>query len=225
ASPERPEVMWSFAEVVDGMAEACQALNTPVVSGNVSFYNETEGRGILPTPVIGMLGLIEDVRRIVQPGFKHAGDLIALLGETAADLSISEYAVSVLGETTETMIAKGRVPQLDMARELAVQNACLELAEGGLLRSAHDCADGGLAVALAECCFATLNTTATGASVALGDRLTTAEQLFSETPSRILISFDPSAQDSIAEIVERNGAPLTLLGSVGGPKLSIKANG
>src|SRR5207302_7953770 len=82
ASPERPEVMWSFSEVIAGMAEACRALNTPVVSGNVSFYNETEGCGILPTPVIGMLGLIDDVRRVVQTGFKRAGDVIALLGQT-----------------------------------------------------------------------------------------------------------------------------------------------
>src|SRR5438445_7900237 len=92
ASPERPEVMWSFSEVVDGIAEACKAFNTPVVSGNVSFYNETEGRGVLPTPVIGMVGLIDDVKRLVQPGFKNPGDIIALLGTTRDDLSISEYA-------------------------------------------------------------------------------------------------------------------------------------
>ena len=99
ASPERPEVMWSFSEVIDGMAEACRAFDTPVVSGNVSFYNETEGRGILPTPVIGMIGLIEDVRRVVQPGFKKEGDVIALLGTTNNDLSISEYAATVEGAT------------------------------------------------------------------------------------------------------------------------------
>src|SRR5581483_6836385 len=85
------EVMWSFSEVIDGMAEACKVFNTPVVSGNVSFYNETEGRGVLPTPVIGMIGLIEDVKRVVQPGFKNPGDFIALLGATKDDLSISEY--------------------------------------------------------------------------------------------------------------------------------------
>src|SRR5215207_2485344 len=92
ASPERPEVMWSFSEVVDGMKEACEAFETPIVSGNVSFYNETEGRGILPTPVIGMVGLIEDTRKIITQGFKNEGDLIALLGETKDDLSVSEYA-------------------------------------------------------------------------------------------------------------------------------------
>src|SRR5437660_8933255 len=99
ASPERPEVMWSFSEVIDGMTEACKAFNTPVVSGNVSFYNETEGRGILPTPVIGMLGLIDDVRRIIQPGFKNPGDFIALLGATRDDLSISQYATCVRSPT------------------------------------------------------------------------------------------------------------------------------
>src|SRR5436189_5674067 len=97
ASPERPEVMWSFSEVIDGMAEACRVFDTPVVSGNVSFYNETEGRGILPTPVIGMVGLVEDVRRIVQPGFKAEGDAIAILGVTREDLWMSEYSVTVAG--------------------------------------------------------------------------------------------------------------------------------
>src|SRR3989454_11230482 len=97
ASPERPEVMWSFSEVIDGMAEACRAFNTPVVSGNVSFYNETEGRGVLPTPVIGMVGLLEDVKRVIQPGFKNAGDSIASLGATRDDLSISEYAAVIEG--------------------------------------------------------------------------------------------------------------------------------
>ncbi len=137
ASPERPEVMWSFSEVIDGMAEACRALNTPVVSGNVSFYNETEGAGVLPTPVIGMVGLIEDVRRVIQPGFKAEGHLIALLGETFDDLSLSEYAATVLGESTESMMANGAVPQIDLTRELAVQAACLEAAESGLLDCLH----------------------------------------------------------------------------------------
>src|SRR5499426_751786 len=111
ASPERPEVMWSFSEVIDGMAEACRAFETPVVSGNVSFYNETEGRGILPTPVIGMLGLIEDVRRVVQPGFKKENDVIALIGLTAADSMMSEYSVTVLGTSLEELIYSGVVPE------------------------------------------------------------------------------------------------------------------
>nr|MBA2646263.1 phosphoribosylformylglycinamidine synthase subunit PurL [Pyrinomonadaceae bacterium] len=157
ASPERPEVMWAFSEVIDGMAEACEAFDTPVISGNVSFYNETEGRGIHPTPVIGMVGIIEDVRRIIQQGFKRAGHVVALLGETGDDLSVSEYAATIEGRTVEEMINAGRVPRLDLERERAVQSIVLRAAEAGLLHSAHDCSDGGLAVALAESCFSSLN--------------------------------------------------------------------
>ncbi|HEX2271122.1 MAG TPA: phosphoribosylformylglycinamidine synthase subunit PurL, partial [Pyrinomonadaceae bacterium] len=221
ASPERPEVMWSFSEVVDGMAEACRALGTPVVSGNVSFYNETEGRGILPTPVIGMVGLIEDVRRMIQPGFKKHGDVIALLGTTQDDLSTSEYAVSVAGSTTAEIEASGRVPELDLEREQAIQNACLEAAEAGLLLSAHDCADGGLAVALAESCFSSLGREAIGARVDLEGTLSPTSLLFSESPSRIVVSFDQAVVDQIREIAERQNAPFTILGHVGGNSLRV----
>src|SRR2546423_12949677 len=108
--------MWAFSEVVDGMAEACAALGTPVVSGNVSFYNETEGRGIHPTPVIGMVGLIEDMRRVVTQGFKREGHLIALVGETAEDLSASEDEATDEGRTVEEMLAAGaRLPRPRLA--------------------------------------------------------------------------------------------------------------
>ena len=224
ASPERPEVMWSFSEVIDGMAEACRSLETPVVSGNVSFYNETEGRGILPTPVIGMVGLIEDVRRVVTPGFKKEGDVIALLGTTQDDLSMSEYAVSVAGVTTKEIAAAGKVPELNMERELAVQKACLEAAEAGLLLSAHDCSDGGIAVALAESCFSSLGRDAIGAEVDLTGPLGPTATLFSESPSRIIISFDASDANAVHEIAERNNAPFAILGRVGGSRLTITVN-
>ena len=225
ASPEKPEVMWSFSEVVDGMAEACRALNTPVVSGNVSFYNETEGRGILPTPVIGMVGLIEDVRRVVQSGFKREGDVIALLGETNDDLSISEYASIIEEQSSDEMIANGRVPSIDLDRELAVQATCLEAAEQGLLQSAHDCADGGFAVALAESCFSTLNTAAVGATVALEGTLSSTGMLFSESPSRIIISCAPGAVDAIQEIAARRQCPFAMLGETKGARLQISVRG
>jgi phosphoribosylformylglycinamidine synthase len=225
ASPERPEVMWSFSEVVDGIAEACRALNTPVVSGNVSFYNETEGRGVLPTPVIGMIGLIEDVRRVVQQGFKNEGDVIALLGETNDDLSISEYAATVLARTTDEMIATGRVPQIDLLKERAVQEVCLQAAEAGLLHSAHDCSDGGFAVALAECCFSSLNTAAIGAEVDLDGALSIASLLFGESPSRIIISFDESSQSAIEQIASHQKCPFTKIGHVKGDRLRLRANG
>jgi phosphoribosylformylglycinamidine synthase II len=225
ASPERPEVMWSFSEVIDGMAEACGALETPVVSGNVSFYNETEGRGILPTPVIGMIGLIEDVRRVVSPGFKKEGDVIAMLGTTQEDLFTSEYAVSIGGITTAEITASGKVPELDMDRELAVQKACLAAAEAGLLLSAHDCSDGGLAVALAESCFSSLGREAIGADVNLEGALGPTAQLFSESPSRIIISFDPADTGAVQKIAEGNNAPFAILGRVITNRLIISVNG
>jgi phosphoribosylformylglycinamidine synthase len=206
ASPERPEVMWSFSEVIDGMAEACRAFETPVVSGNVSFYNETEGRGILPTPVIGMVGLIEDVRRVVSPGFKKAGDVIALLGTTQDDLV-------------------NLVPKLDLDRELAVQKACLETAEAGLLLSAHDCSDGGLAVTLAESCFSSLGRDAIGAEVELKGEIGPTALLFSESPSRIAISFDAADTSTVQDIAERNSAPFAIIGRVGGSDLKITVDG
>jgi len=221
ASPERPEVMWSFSEVIDGMAEACRAFNTPVVSGNVSFYNETEGRGILPTPVIGMIGLVEDVRLVVQPGFKQPRDLVALLGTTADDLSISEYAAVIDGISTAEMIAGGTVPRIDLQVESAVQNACLTAAEAGLLRSAHDCSDGGLAVALAESCFSSLNGPGLGANISLAGPLPVTSTLFSESPSRIIISFAAASRTEIETIAKRENCPLTMIGEVGGDTLQI----
>lgn len=226
ASPERPEVMWSFSEVIDGMAEACRALNTPVVSGNVSFYNETEGRGILPTPVIGMIGLVEDVRRIVQPGFKQAGDVIALLGTTADDISLSEYRATIDGMTTDQMIQTGAVPHINLELELAVQSVCLEAVEAGLLASAHDCSDGGLAVALAECCFSSLNRQSVGAEIALTIDspvpLLATTMLFSESPSRIIVSFPSSSLASLEDLAARRRCPFTVIGQVGGDRLRIR---
>jgi phosphoribosylformylglycinamidine synthase II len=224
ASPERAEVMWSFSEVIDGMAEACTALNTPVVSGNVSFYNETEGRGILPTPVIGMVGLVDDVRRVVQSGFRTTGNSIALLGTTNDDLATSEYAVTIGGESTNSIIESGVVPRLDLDVELAVQRACLEAAEAGLLQSAHDCSDGGLAVALAESCFSSLGKNGVGATVNLSGKIGTDAVLFSESPSRIVISFAAEAESQIKELASAAGAPFEIIGIVSGERLNIAVN-
>ena len=223
ASPEKPEVMWSFSEVIDGMAEACRALQTPVVSGNVSFYNETEGRGILPTPVIGMVGLIEDVRRVVQLGFRTESDVIVLLGTIEDDLALSEYSV-VCGDLPVTYL-NGNVPKLDMQRELAVQKTCLEAAEAGLLQSAHDCSDGGLAVTLAESCFSSLGRSAIGARIELESSLDTVITLFSESPSRIVVSVDPANLQDLERIADRNGSPFAIIGRVEGSSLTVCVNG
>ncbi|MCA1557780.1 MAG: phosphoribosylformylglycinamidine synthase II, partial [Acidobacteria bacterium] len=168
---------------------------------------------------------IEDVRRIIQPGFKGAGDIIAILGETRGDTTVSEYAATILGHTTQEMIKTGRVPALDLGVERAVQKSCLAAAEAGLLRSAHDCSDGGLAVALAECCFSSLNRAAIGAEVDLTGTVSTTARLFSETPSRIIVSFEDAALGQIEEITAREGCRLTILGRAGGDRLSIRADG
>ncbi|MEO8073700.1 MAG: phosphoribosylformylglycinamidine synthase subunit PurL, partial [Acidobacteriota bacterium] len=223
ASPERPEVMQSFSDVIDGMKEACEMFETPVVSGNVSFYNETDGRGILPTPVIGMVGLIEDTRKIITRGFKNEGDFIALLGTTNDDLSVSEYAQTILGFSTDELIENGEVPVLDLDLEKKVQQTCLDLIDRLLINSAHDCSDGGLAVTIAESCFSSLNRQAIGAEVDLKNENLAAEaQLFGESPSRILISFAPEDLEKVKEITV--DCPFEVLGKIGGETLNIKLN-
>lgn len=225
ASPERPEVMWAFSETIDGIKEACEAFETPVISGNVSFYNETDGRGILPTPTIGMVGLLEDVRKLVTHGFKDEGDLIAILGETKDDLAASEYAQTVLGLTTEELIANGIVPSIDLNLEKGVQQTCLNLSDKFLLKSAHDCADGGLAVTIVESCFSSLNRKAVGVEISVSDEnLSAASLLFGETPSRIVISFAAEKLSEIQAIIEESDCPFEVIGKVSGADLKVKIN-
>jgi phosphoribosylformylglycinamidine synthase len=224
ASPEREEVMWSFSETIDGIREACEVFETPVISGNVSFYNETEGKGILPTPTIGMVGLIEDTRKIITQGFKSEGDIIAILGETKDDLAASEFAQTILGLTTAELIENGIVPALDLDLEKRVQETCLKLAGDFLLHSAHDCADGGLAVTIAESCFSSLNRGAAGAEIELKDKNLSAESLlFGETPSRIVISFAPENLEKVQTIA--GNCPFAVIGKVSGANLKINING
>src|SRR5262249_28341363 len=167
ASPERPEVMWQFSEVIDGMSEACNIFGTPVTGGNVSFYNETDGRGIDPTPVIGMVGIVEESRHVTTSWFKHEGSAIILLGATADDLGAGSYAIAISGKS------EGRVPKIDLGVELLVQETCLSAIRAGLVESAHDCSDGGVAIALAECCFSTYRHKAIGCAVYLEGTLST----------------------------------------------------
>jgi phosphoribosylformylglycinamidine synthase len=226
ASPERPEVMWSFSEVVDGIKEACEMFETPIVSGNVSFYNETEGRGILPTPTIGMVGLIEDVRKLVTHGFKNEGDLIALLGETKDDLAASEYEQTILGFSTDELIENGEVPQIDLSLEKRVQQTCLNLTDKFLIKSAHDCSDGGLAAAIAESCFSYLNHDAIGAEIELANETLSIEALlFGESPSRIVVSFSTDKLAEIEKLAGENNCPFAVIGKVSGENLNVKING
>ncbi len=226
ASPERSAVMWTFSEVIDGMKEACETFGTPVVSGNVSFYNETDGSGILPTPVIGMVGLVDDVRKLVTQGFKNEGDMVALLGTTKDDLEMSEYAQTILGYTTDELIGNAKVPRLDLALEKTVQDTCVKLIDEMLLNSAHDCSDGGLAVAIAESCFSSLNREAAGAEIELKyDGLPGDAALFSESPSRIVISFAPEKLPDVEAIAKQFNCPFAVIGKVGGESLAIAIDG
>jgi phosphoribosylformylglycinamidine synthase len=225
ASPERPEVMSSFSETIDGIAEACRAFGVPVTGGNVSFYNETEGRGIYPTPVIGMLGLIEEAKHTTTQWFKEAGDIILLIGQSKADLGASELLSVLTGETT------GAVPQLDLETEKAVHQACLNAIQAGFVQSAHDCSDGGLAVALAECCFSSYRRAAIGARIeltehaGLSDLKDRTALIFGESPSRIILSVKPEHARRVKEISHQAGAICSVIGEVGGDQLTITCNG
>src|SRR5687767_10988698 len=146
-NPERPEIMWQFARAVEGIGAACRALDIPITGGNVSLYNETDGKAILPTPVLGVVGLIEDAATVARGAFLGDGDAIVLLGKNGDELGGSEYLKVVHG------LVKGLPPRLDLAREAALQRVLVKGVASGLIRSAHDCAEGGVSVTLAECCF------------------------------------------------------------------------
>jgi phosphoribosylformylglycinamidine synthase len=213
-SPERPEIMWQFAETVDGIAAACRALDIPVTGGNVSFYNETLGRAILPTPVVGVVGLLDDAERRTTQWFKAPGDVVVLLGEAAGGLGGSEYLGTVHGRL-------GGVPApLDLDRERGVQAACLAAIEAGCVRSAHDCAEGGLAVALAECCIT--GPERYGAVVVLPEGGRLDELLFGEAPSRILVTAAPEEVERLIRIAREWAVPVQVLGHVGGDRLQVR---
>ncbi len=213
-SPERPEVMWQLAETIDGIAAACRALDIPVTGGNVSLYNETLGRAILPTPVIGVVGLLDDAERRTTQWFKAPGDVVVLLGEAVGRLGGSEYLCTVHGRL-------GGVPApLDLARERAVQGACLAATDAGCIRSAHDCAEGGLAVALAECCVT--GPERLGASVVLPEDGRVDEHLFGEAPSRILVTAAPEDVERLTRIAREWTVPVQVLGHVGGDRLQVR---
>ncbi|MBI4482108.1 MAG: phosphoribosylformylglycinamidine synthase subunit PurL [Acidobacteria bacterium] len=202
ASPENPEVMWQFVQAVEGLAEACALFETPITGGNVSFYNETLGRGIYPTPVVGMIGLLEDERTCTTAGFKKPGDAVVLLGETREELGGSEYLAAI------QKCLLGPAPRLDLERERAVQATCLEAIREGLVRSAHDCSEGGLAIALAECSLIS----GLGASLQLLESVRPDALLFGESQSRIVIS--TGQPERVLEIAGRQGVPGRILGQV-----------
>jgi len=218
-SPERPEIMRQLALAVDGISDACRALGVPVVSGNVSLYNETDGRAILPTPTIGAVGLIRDAGDVVRATFPRAGLTILLLGSLAGGpLGGSEYLTQRLGAV------RGPPPRIDLALEAQVQALVLDLlrARPRLLESAHDVSDGGLATALAESCTASDDPHAmVGASVTLPEVETLASALFGEAPSRVVASADENNLDEIGRLARTRQVPMTVLGTTGGDGLVI----
>jgi phosphoribosylformylglycinamidine synthase len=216
-SPERPEILWQFKEAVEGIGDACRALGIPVVGGNVSFYNETLGRAILPTPVIGMAGLIDDAERRCTQWFESAGDRVALLGPDAASLGASEYL------WLRHRRVAGRLAPLDLAVERAVQEACRAAIGAGLLRSAHDLAEGGLAVALAEACAS--GPAAIGARLDLTAAGPVHVTLFGEGPSRVIVSVPSGAARHFERLMGECEVPWRWIGQVGGDRLAITVGG
>ncbi|HCT75482.1 MAG TPA: phosphoribosylformylglycinamidine synthase subunit PurL [Micromonosporaceae bacterium] len=209
-SPEDPAVMWQFAEAVRGLADGCQELGIPVTGGNVSFYNQTGAVAIHPTPIVGVLGVLEDVAKRIPMGFSHEGDILFLLGETTAEFSGSEWAW-VMHEHLG-----GRPPKVDFGREQAIAGLMARAAESELVRSAHDLSDGGLAQALVESCLRK----GIGASVSVGEDAFVA--LFSESASRVLVSVPIGHRQAFEALVAEQEIPLTVLGATGGKALVVK---
>jgi phosphoribosylformylglycinamidine synthase len=215
-NPYKPEVYHQFREAIRGIADACKRLNTPVTGGNVSFYNESPDYAVYPTPTIGMVGLIEDVSKTVTSYFKNEGDIIALIGRTGFSTSIggSEYLSMQFG------LVKGDAPEIELENEFALIKTLLGLSKNTAVNSAHDLAEGGLAVAIAECCLinrnipigCTVNITRPGRQDFL---------LFNESQSRAIISFAPGSESRVKEICFENGAEFEIIGKTGGTGIRI----
>jgi phosphoribosylformylglycinamidine synthase len=213
-NPMKPEVFWQFRRCVEGISEACEVFGTPVTGGNVSFYNESPAGAVDPTPTIGMLGLIDDPNHITTQWFKDEGDVILLLAEIGDELGGSEYLKRVHG------LKMGKPPRMDLALAKRISDFALEIIRKGWVKSAHDCSEGGLAVALAECCMSN-GDVMIGAKVDLskfGERLDAL--LFGESQSRIVLTC--AAQH--AEELLRSNLPITRLGTTGGDALEVKTS-
>ena len=236
-NPYKPENFWQLREAVEGLSEACRAFDTPVVGGNVSLYNESPAGVVDPTPTVAMVGLIEDERHITTQFFKSAGDAIILVGEIGDEIGASHFLKVCHGRK------EGLPPRLDIARELAGQKSVRKLIRAGLVKSAHDCSEGGLAVALAECCFnpagllgAEVDLASEGgvkdsseavpnASHSEAATVEAATVLFNESQSRIVISCAPANAEKIQSILESENIPHVLLGQVATKMLRIRAAG
>ena len=222
-NPERPEIMWQLVEAIEGIAEACRALNVPITGGNVSLYNETNGEAIYPTPILGVVGVLDDASKVLARAFRGEGDEIVLLGDGFGELGGSEY-LKVLHR-----LVKGRPPELDLDRERRLLELLSRAASAGILRSAHDCSDGGIAVTLAECAFDTggigctvdVPPLATVGNVPIDD----IRALFGESASRAIVSVRPSEHAALMQFANAAGVPAKLIGTTGGSRLAIGVGG
>jgi phosphoribosylformylglycinamidine synthase len=223
-NPEKPHIMWQFSQVIDGITKACEELEIPITGGNVSFYNETLGEGIYPTPVLGIVGLLEDVRKAVWPDFREPGRAIVLLRaaepgdatDAESEFGSSEYAKEILGAVW------GYPPALELGKEAALQKALLEMAQIEILDSAHDCSEGGIAVALGESGFAK----GVGMSLDLTSRGLPPEfALFGEDASRVVISCDRDKLGAIQQVAVKYGIAAELIGETVPERMEIRLDG
>ena len=204
-NPLKPHIYYQFREAVLGMSEACKLFETPVTGGNVSFYNETDGVAIYPTPVIGMVGVVEDVDHLTRHAFQNAGDTILLLGDNTDELGGSEYLYVMEG------LVAGEPPSVDLLAERRLQQAVLAMIQQGLLHSAHDVSDGGLACALAESALGR-EEEPLGVDVTLQDALPAGPLLFGEAQGRVVVSCDPHSVDDVLGLAKRHGVPCRSIG-------------
>jgi phosphoribosylformylglycinamidine synthase len=214
-NPYKPEIYWQFAQSVAGMGEACRYFNTPVTGGNVSFYNESPNSTVYPTPVIGMVGIVEDLSHITTSYFKNQGDLIYLIGQDKEELGGSEYLKVIHN------LVVGDCPSIDIETEKQIQNLLLDLIKKGLVNSAHDISEGGIGVCLAECCVINQENLI-GCEVSIPIKTRKDFSLFSESQSRIIISISPNNKNQVEELIRSYQISFTQLGVVGGRTLKLR---
>ncbi|MBN2121359.1 MAG: phosphoribosylformylglycinamidine synthase subunit PurL [Candidatus Omnitrophica bacterium] len=218
ANPEKPQRYWYFKNCVEGITEACQFFGVSVVSGNVSFYNESPLGAILPTPMIGMIGIVSDIKKVCTQGFKNENEAIILLGKNLPDIGGSEYLEVIHNQF------KGQAPYLDLSQEKALHDTVLKVIKDGLVQSAHDCSEGGLAAALAECCLSN-SEKITGALIDnLDFDIRKDFVLFAESQSRVILSASFENVPKIKEIAGNNTVPFKVIGKTGGDSLKILDN-
>jgi phosphoribosylformylglycinamidine synthase len=225
-NPQRPEIMWQLVQSIEGIAEACRALNVPITGGNVSLYNETNGEAIYPTPILGVVGVLDDASKVVARAFRGEGDEIVLLGEGFGELGGSEYLKVLHG------LVQGRPPELDLERERRLIDLLVRAASAGILRSAHDCSDGGVAVTIAESAFDTGGIGCTVDVPALHQRADSTTEsidengaLFGESASRAVVSVKTADRAALIQLANTSGVPTKLIGTTGGSRLILRVGG